>query len=115
MQIGLHQQAFHRRCSVAVQLRQNSEALSAEAFHIAGKDSVRRSRLDNDDRSRSRPTEDSAMFPAPFNVDPKWYENYWYSVRPRPKRRTFRRSLARFGALVALLAGSSVLLSQLYP
>lgn len=55
------------------------------------------------------------MFPAPFNVDPKWYEHYWYSGRPRPKRRTFRRSLARFGALVALLAGSSVLLSQLHP
>ncbi len=55
------------------------------------------------------------MFPAPFNVDPKWYENYWYSGRPRPKRRTLRRSLARFGALVALLAGSSVLLSQFHP
>ena len=55
------------------------------------------------------------MFPAPFEVDPKWYEKYWYSERPRPKRRTFGRSLARFGVLVALLAGSSVLLSKFHP
>jgi hypothetical protein len=48
----------------------------------------------------------------PFEVDPKWYENYWYSERPRPKRRTAARSLARLGVLVVLLAGSGVVLSH---
>ncbi len=55
------------------------------------------------------------MFPPPFEVDPDWYENYWYRERARPKRRTFRRSLARFAVLVALLAVGSVLLSQFHP
>ena len=40
----------------------------------------------------------------PLQVDPKWYENYWYSNRPRPRRRSFGGSLARFAMLVGLLA-----------
>ncbi len=54
------------------------------------------------------------MFPPPFNVDPKWYENYWFSEQQRPKRRPFRRSLAQFAVLVALLAGGGILLSQFH-
>lgn len=49
------------------------------------------------------------MFPF---VDPRWYENYWYSNRPRPKRRSFSRSLARFAVLVGLLVGGSLVLKH---
>lgn len=55
------------------------------------------------------------MFPAPFNIDPNWYEKYWFGERAPPKRRVFRRGIARFAVLVALLAGGGVLLSQLHP
>jgi hypothetical protein len=51
------------------------------------------------------------MFPNEFEVDPGWYDAYWYSDRPRPKRRTFAGSLARFAVLAVLLAGSGVALS----
>ena len=54
------------------------------------------------------------MVPPPFNVDPEWYENYWFGARPRPKRRTFGRSMMRFTVLVALVAGGGVLLSQFH-
>ena len=37
----------------------------------------------------------------PFDVDPNWYEEYWYSDRPQPRRRSFGGSLARFAVLVA--------------
>ncbi len=48
----------------------------------------------------------------PFNVDPKWYEEYWLSERPRPKRRSFSASLARFAVLAALIIGGGALLSH---
>jgi hypothetical protein len=54
------------------------------------------------------------MFPFPFRVDPEWYENYWYSERPRPKRRSFPVSLVRFAVLVVLLTGGSAVLSQFH-
>ena len=45
----------------------------------------------------------------PFEVDPGWHENYWYSDRPRPQqRRAFSGNVARFAVLVLLLAGSGV-------
>ena len=51
------------------------------------------------------------MFPF---VDPGWYERYWLSERPRPKRRSLPRSLARFAVLAGLLAGSGLALSQFH-
>jgi hypothetical protein len=51
------------------------------------------------------------MFP-PFNPDPGWFERYWYADRPESKRRSLSRSLARFSVLVALLAGSGLVLSS---
>ena len=48
----------------------------------------------------------------PFEVDPGWYENYWLSERPRPRRRSFSGSLARFAVLAGLLAGSGLALSH---
>ncbi len=51
------------------------------------------------------------MFPF---VDPGWYEDYWYSNRPRPKRRPFSRSIARFALLVGLLVGGSLALKHFH-
>jgi hypothetical protein len=50
----------------------------------------------------------------PFYVDPDWYERYWLSDRPYPKRRSFAGGLARFAVLAALLAGGGVVLSQFH-
>lgn len=49
------------------------------------------------------------MFPF---VDPGWYEKYWYSDQPHPKRRSFSRSVTLFGVLVVLLIGGGLALSQ---
>ena len=43
----------------------------------------------------------------PLEVDPGWYEKYWLSEQPRPKRRPFARHLARFAVVVVLLAGTN--------
>ena len=51
------------------------------------------------------------MFPF---VDPGWYEEYWYSNRQRPKRRSFSRSIARFAVLVGLLVGGSLALKHFH-
>jgi len=50
----------------------------------------------------------------PLQVDPRWYEIYWYTDRPRPKRRAFSSSLARLAVLVALLSGSGAVLSHFH-
>jgi hypothetical protein len=50
----------------------------------------------------------------PFEINPGWYDTYWYSDRPRPKHRSFPGSVARFAMLVMLLAGSGVALSHLH-
>ena len=55
------------------------------------------------------------MLPLPPQLNPNWYEDYWYGERPRRKRRVLRRSWTRFGVLFALLAGGSLLLGQFYP
>jgi hypothetical protein len=49
------------------------------------------------------------MFPV--EVDPAWYDKYWYSNRPRRQRRYLSGAMARFAVLVVLLAGSGVALS----
>ena len=41
-------------------------------------------------------------------------QNYWYSNWPRPRRRSFGGSLARFAMLVGLLAGGGLVLSHLH-
>ena len=51
------------------------------------------------------------MFP-PIEPDPGWYDRYWYSERPEPKRRSFVNSLARFGVLVAVLVGGGLVLAN---
>jgi hypothetical protein len=47
----------------------------------------------------------------PHQVDPGWYDAYWWTDRPCPKRRSLTGSLVRFAALVFLLAGGGVVLS----
>ena len=51
------------------------------------------------------------MFPF---VDPGWYEEYWYSDRPRPKRKPFSRSVTRFAVVVGLLVGGSFALKHFH-
>ena len=51
----------------------------------------------------------------PFEVDPGWYGDHWYSDRPRhsnaePSPPAWRR----FAVLVLLLAGSGVVLSHVH-
>jgi len=50
---------------------------------------------------------------APFKIDHGWFDAYWYSDRPRPRRRSVPNSLARFAVVVVLLAGSGFALSHL--
>jgi hypothetical protein len=47
-----------------------------------------------------------------YEVDPDWYEKYWFSDRPPVRRRPFSASLARFGVVVALVVGGSAMLSH---
>jgi hypothetical protein len=51
------------------------------------------------------------MFPFEYEVDPGWYDAYWFNDRRRLKHRPFAGSLARFAVLAVLLAGSGVALS----
>ncbi len=48
----------------------------------------------------------------PLQVDPGWYEKYWLSDRPQPKRRSFSANLARFAVVVALIAGFGAVLNH---
>jgi len=50
----------------------------------------------------------------PFGVDPRWYEIYWYTDRPRPNRRSLSGSLARFAVLAVLLTGSGFVLGHFH-
>ena len=50
----------------------------------------------------------------PIDVDPGWYDKYWLSDPPKPKRRPFNRPLARFAVVAALLAGGGVVLSEFH-
>jgi hypothetical protein len=50
----------------------------------------------------------------PIDVDPGWYDKYWLSDPPKPKRRPFDRPLARFAVVAALLAGGGVVLSEFH-
>jgi hypothetical protein len=50
----------------------------------------------------------------PFDVDPNWYEEYWYSDRPQPRHGSFTGGMARFAVLVALLAGGGAVLSRFH-
>ena len=51
----------------------------------------------------------------PFDVDPDWYDRYWMTDRPQPRRRSFSRSLTRFAVVVVLMAGGGAALSHFYP
>ena len=48
------------------------------------------------------------MFPG---TDPDWYEKFWLTEVPPPKRRSAVRHLTRLAVLVALLAGGGAMLS----
>ena len=50
----------------------------------------------------------------PLNVDPGWYEKYWLSERPQPKRRSIARHLARVAVVIVLLAGGGAVLSHFH-
>lgn len=41
----------------------------------------------------------------PHQVDPGWYDAYWWTDRPCPKRRSLTGSLVRFAALVFSAGG----------
>ena len=49
-----------------------------------------------------------------FEVDPGWYEKYWLTDRPQPRRGSFVGSLTRFAVVVALLAGGGAVLSRFH-
>jgi hypothetical protein len=49
----------------------------------------------------------------PIQVDPSWYERFWLTDSPRPRRRPLGRHVARLAVAVALLAGGSAVLSYL--
>jgi hypothetical protein len=50
----------------------------------------------------------------PHDVDPGWYDAYWWTDRPRKKRRSLAGSLARFAVLIVLLAGGGMALSYFH-
>ncbi len=43
----------------------------------------------------------------PFNVDPSWYEGYWYGERPPRRRRPMLRTLLRLAAGFAVAVASA--------
>jgi hypothetical protein len=49
----------------------------------------------------------------PIKVDPRWYDTYWNSDRPQPKRRPLAGSVVRFALLIGMLAGGGAALSYL--
>lgn len=49
-----------------------------------------------------------------FEVNPGWYETFWYSERPNPKCRSFSHGLVGLAAIVVLLASSGVVLTYIH-
>jgi len=47
-------------------------------------------------------------------VDPSWYQTYWFSEQPRPRRRTAAVAATRFAVVAALLCGSAALIEHLH-
>jgi hypothetical protein len=47
-----------------------------------------------------------------FEVSSGWYDTYWCSDQPRPKRRSFIGAHVRFAVPILLLVGSGVALSH---
>ena len=47
-------------------------------------------------------------------VDPSWYQAYWFSEQPRPRRRTAAVAATRFAVVAALLCGSAALIEHLH-
>jgi hypothetical protein len=39
----------------------------------------------------------------PFEINPGWYNTFWYSERPHRQRGSYSCALALFAAIVALL------------
>jgi hypothetical protein len=48
----------------------------------------------------------------PPDVDQAWYDGYWYGAKPRPRRRAFSGSLARFAIIVSLVLAFGTLASR---
>ena len=47
-------------------------------------------------------------------VDPSWYQAYWFSERPRPRRRSAAFAATRFAVVAALLCGSAALIEHFH-
>ena len=45
-------------------------------------------------------------------VDPGWYQTYWFSERPRPRRQSGAGAATRFALVAALLCGSAALIEH---
>ena len=51
----------------------------------------------------------------PLKVDKAWYDGYWYTDHPHPRRRSFSGSLARFAVLVTAIVVGGTVLSHFRP
>jgi hypothetical protein len=49
-----------------------------------------------------------------IHVDPGWYEAYWFTERPRPRRRTAAIAVTRFAVVAAVLCGSAALVEHFH-
>ena len=49
----------------------------------------------------------------PPDVDQTWYQRYWYSEKPLPRRRAFSASLTRFAIIVCLIVAFGTVASRL--
>jgi len=43
----------------------------------------------------------------PFEINPGWYDTYWYSERPHRQPNVYSRGFARFAAIAVLLLSHS--------
>jgi hypothetical protein len=49
-----------------------------------------------------------------FHVDPGWYEAYWFSEQPRPRRANVSAAVARLVVAVVVLGGGAALLDHFH-
>ena len=49
-----------------------------------------------------------------LHVDPRWYEAYWFSEQPRPRRVSVTAAVARLVVAVVVLGGGAALLNHFH-